>query len=369
MKNKKPGLLFLLHIPPPVHGSSMVGQWIKNSTTVSTHFQCSYINLLASRSTTETGKIGIRKIIEFAGTIIRLLFSIIGNRPQLCYLALTTTGAAFFRDLILVAILKTFRIEIVYHLHNKGIREASTSRINRICYHFVFKNGSIITLSDQLRSDIELVSKCSDIYTCPNGTPSIAGRQNNNPSATILFLSNLIESKGVLILLSALQVLKERNREFNAILVGGEGDIKIPELESRIAKSGLTAKVQYVGKKYGNDKEDILSNTTIFAFPTFYPKECFPLVLLEAMQHSLPVVSTFEGGIPDIVDDGVTGFLVPQKDAEALADKLEILINNPELRKQMGEAGLKKYEEQFTLEKFENRLVEILEDILEKQNK
>jgi len=90
------------------------------------------------------------------------------------------------------------------------------------------------------------------------------------------------------------------------------------------------------------------------------------LVLLEAMQFSLPVVSTFEGGIPDVVENGVTGFLVPQKDVEALAEKLELLIRNPELRKQMGEAGRKRYQEKFTLEKFENTLKDIIEQIIEK---
>jgi glycosyltransferase involved in cell wall biosynthesis len=85
-----------------------------------------------------------------------------------------------------------------------------------------------------------------------------------------------------------------------------------------------------------------------------------PLVLLEAMQHSLPVVSTFEGAIPDVVEDGVTGFLVLQRDAIALAEKIELLIKNPELRTSMGIAGRKRYENNFTISIFENRLKEIL---------
>jgi glycosyltransferase involved in cell wall biosynthesis len=60
----------------------------------------------------------------------------------------------------------------------------------------------------------------------------------------------------------------------------------------------------------------------------------------------------------------VTGFLVPQKDVQALADKLEILIKNPELRKQMGASGRKEYEEEFTLERFEGRMVEILKEVM-----
>lgn len=107
----------------------------------------------------------------------------------------------------------------------------------------------------------------------------------------------------------------------------------------------------------------MFSKTDIFAFPTYYHNETFGLVNLEAMQYSIPVVSTFEGGIPDVIDDGNTGFLVPQKNALALAGKLEILINNPTLRLKMGEAGRRKYEKEFTLNHFELRLKEILTQI------
>lgn len=81
------------------------------------------------------------------------------------------------------------------------------------------------------------------------------------------------------------------------------------------------------------------------------------------MQFSLPIISTFEGGIPDVVKDGINGFLVPQRDAQALADKLEVLIVNPLLRKEMGFAGRKLYEEKFTIEIFEKRLLEIFRNL------
>jgi len=84
------------------------------------------------------------------------------------------------------------------------------------------------------------------------------------------------------------------------------------------------------------------------------------------MQHSLPIVSTFEGGIRDIVDDGETGFLVPQKDVAALSEKLEYLILNGELRQQIGIAGRVKYEKEYTLNTFEIRIKEILNKILSK---
>jgi glycosyltransferase involved in cell wall biosynthesis len=82
------------------------------------------------------------------------------------------------------------------------------------------------------------------------------------------------------------------------------------------------------------------------------------------MQYSIPVVSTFEGAIPDLVEDGVNGFLVPQKDSLALANKLETLIKDLNLRNKMGLAGRAKYEADFTLGKFEKNLTAILGEVI-----
>ena len=82
------------------------------------------------------------------------------------------------------------------------------------------------------------------------------------------------------------------------------------------------------------------------------------------MQFSLPIVSTFEGGISDIVEDSKTGFLVTQQDAQALANKLEELILNYKLRIKMGIAGRKLFDEKFTISHFEHRMHEILNSVI-----
>ena len=81
------------------------------------------------------------------------------------------------------------------------------------------------------------------------------------------------------------------------------------------------------------------------------------------MKFSLPIVFTYEGGIPDVIKEGETGFLVPQNDAITLAEKLELLIKDPGLRKEMGEMGRNKYEAEFTLAVFEKRFTTILKEL------
>ena len=128
----------------------------------------------------------------------------------------------------------------------------------------------------------------------------------------------------------------------------------------------MSDQVEYLGRKYDKEKETIFKQADIFAFPTYYSNECFPLVLLEAMQVSLPILSTDEGGISSIIEEGKTGFLIPQKNSKVLAEKLQILIEQPELRVKMGQEGFKKYNEEFTLAKFEESLTSILNKTIAK---
>ena len=110
----------------------------------------------------------------------------------------------------------------------------------------------------------------------------------------------------------------------------------------------------------------MLQKADIFVFPTYYHNECFPLVLLEAMEHGKACISTNEGGIPDIIKDGENGLIAERQDAESLADCIQRLLDNPELCRQMGENGRKKFHEHFTNEVFEKTMVEVLSKFYQK---
>ena len=107
----------------------------------------------------------------------------------------------------------------------------------------------------------------------------------------------------------------------------------------------------------------------IFVFPTYYHNECFPLVILEAMEQGLPVISTNEGGIRDEVKDGKNGFVVKPQDAVALADAIQRLQDDKDARQTMGAEGRRMFKEQFTMECFENNIKGILIDCIADNNK
>jgi glycosyltransferase involved in cell wall biosynthesis len=359
----KPKILFILHLPPPVHGASMIGQTIKRSRVINDSFNCRFINPGTSLTIDEIGRNPFGKLLRYF-RIIRLIFrQLIHFRPDLCYFTLTASGPGFYKDFPLVFLIKLFRIKLIYHFHNKGVQKHQNKFLPNILYRMVFKNARVILLSEYLYPDIMKYVPEEKTDYCPNGITdnliTSPGKTTEN-DVVILFLSNLIESKGVFILLEACRILAERNLNFRCRFVGGAGDINEQQFNTRVKELNLENHVRYAGRKYGDEKNIELAGSDIFAFPTFYDFECFPLVLLEAMQYSLPVVSTFEGAIQEIVTDGVNGFLVAQKNTITLADKLEILIRDPELRLKMGKAGRNKFEKEYTVEKFEENMKEIL---------
>lgn len=364
MKSK---VLFVLHLAPPVHGASMVGTYIQGSTLIKEIFETAFINLSTANNLFDIGKTSFKKLVSILKLYSQIIAYLVKHKIDLCYLTINASGAAWFKELVIVVILKSFQVPIVYHYHNKGVRQNANSFWKKQLYKFQFAKTKSILLSSLLKNDISQFVAEKDIFICPNGIPNSSHLIHKNKAAglcQILFLSNLIESKGVYVLLDACKVLKNKNIPFRCIYVGGEGDITAFQFENKVKQMGMQNDVYYLGKKYGIEKQIAFMGADIFAFPTFYHNETFGLVNLEAMQNSLPIIATSEGAIPDVVIDGTTGYLVPQQNPQALAEKLEVLISNPELRNDMGQAGRKLYEEKFTLEIFEKRMVEIIQTVL-----
>lgn len=183
-------------------------------------------------------------------------------------------------------------------------------------------------------------------------------------SLRILFLSNLLIEKGVLVLLDALKILKDQSCSFVCSFVGAEtAEISADRLREEIQARNIQDVVSYKGKQFGKEKETCIEQADLLVFPTFYQNECFPLVLLEAMQHHLPIVTTDEGGIPDIVKDGENGLICKKNNPGDLAKKIQCLISDPSLRLQMGKNGYMKFRSHFTLDAFEHRLTTIFKSL------
>lgn len=362
----KPSILFILHLPPPVHGAAMMGKYIHDSEVINGRFDCHYINLTTAKSLQDIGKGGVKKLWRFFCLLLRIVKGLVRVKPQLVYVTPNSHGGAFYKDFVVVQLIKLMGYRVIVHYHNKGVAIRQDRWLDDKLYRLFFKNLKVILLAEALYKDVEKYVNREDVFVCPNGIPAsldkepVAERKNEIPQ--LLFLSNLLVDKGVLVLLDALKVLKEKGYSFVCHFVGGESaEIDAARFAEEVKTRGLDQMALYLGKRYGEEKNEEYGNADVFVFPTYYFNECFPLVLLEAMEHAVPCISTREGGVSAIIDDGVDGFMVEKRDANALADRIEFLLTHPEERLRMGIAGYQKFKNEFTLPKFEARMKQILE--------
>jgi len=375
-KTQKLRVLFIMHMPPPVHGAAMVGKYIHDSKIVNETFDCRFENMMLARNLEDIGKGGVRKIFDLIAQLKRFKNAISAFKPDVVYITPNAAGGAFYKDFIVVQYIKRClrkyvgkTVPVLLHYHNKGVSTRHDKLLDNFLYKRFFKNVKVMLLANALKEDVKKYVKACDVMVCPNGIPQTLvyepKAERNNDIPQILFLSNLIISKGVIVLIDALKLLKDQGLKFHCIFVGGETDeINARKFAELLNDRGLDDSVEYVGKKYGDEKKQYFENADVFAFPSFYHNEAFPLVNLEAMEYKLPVISTNEGGIPDMVVDGENGLICERNDSKSLADALRKLILDRNLRIKLGESGYKRFKSEFTLECFEKNFTKCLLKII-----
>lgn len=359
----KPKILLLAQLPPPVHGASMMNKYIKDSEKINAAFNARFLPLSFAEKIDDIGKLSLKKIFLMIGFCFKLVKAIVKTKPDLVYFTIAPFGGAFYRDALFVLIIKLFRKKIVFHLHGKGIADESKNTFKKKIYQFTFKNATVITLSKMLDYDIETVFN-GKIYHLANGIETNKTIQHNEwtESIKVLYLSNLVKSKGILDFIEALELIKNLNVAYEVDIVGNSADLSIEELKTLINKKGLSSKIKVHGPKYGHDKWEALNRADIFVFPTYFKNECFPLVLLEAMQSRNAIISTDNGAIEEIIQN--CGFIVPQNSPKKLAQALEELLldkNKVESLKERSEIEFKK---KYTLEIFEENFIKIINTVL-----
>jgi glycosyltransferase involved in cell wall biosynthesis len=177
----------------------------------------------------------------------------------------------------------------------------------------------------------------------------------------VLSVGQLKEKKGFAHLVAACRHLKDRGCDFTCEIVG-EGPQR-QELEALIAQLGLEDTITLCGAAPHEAVIEKYGRATLFVLPCITAhdgdRDGIPTVLMEAMAMQLPIVSTHHSGIPELVQDKINGLLLPPGDEEALANALAELLDNPALRRQLGQRGREKVIEDFEVEQNVRRLFDL----------
>ena len=176
----------------------------------------------------------------------------------------------------------------------------------------------------------------------------------------ILFIGRLIRWKGIHILIQAMRLLIKDYPEAS-LVIAGDG-VCLKKLKELVSKLGIESSVLFTGNIPGNEIISWYSKADIFILPSITDNnltEGLGVVLLEAMASGVPVIGSNSGGIPDIIEDGVNGLLVPPGDPDALNTAIIRIIEDPDLAEKFRNAGLKTVRERFSWDQIAARFMEI----------
>jgi colanic acid/amylovoran biosynthesis glycosyltransferase len=183
----------------------------------------------------------------------------------------------------------------------------------------------------------------------------------NGGKVRLVTIGRLVEKKGIKYAIEAVAEALKTHPELE-YRIAGDGPL-FNDLLRLIADLNVGERIQLLGRKRHDEVVQLLEDADILLAPSVTTEngdeEGIPNVLMEALARGLPVLSTYHGGIAELVQNGKSGFLVPEKDAKALAEKLRVLTDNRDLWPAMGKVGRSHVEEHFNINKLNDKLLAI----------
>ena len=244
------------------------------------------------------------------------------------------SNASFWRKTIFIRIAKVFKKNTVFHCHG-GKFNKFTSNHYKAVSKTLSKCDCIIALSESWKRWFEEEFHHPNVVVIKNviQMPEIKKKSVDDRIFRLLFLGRLGVNKGIYDLLD---VIISNKNEYNGrvqLLLGGDGDIE--EVNQIITNEKLEDIVKYEGWVSGEKKVELLNMADAYILPSY--NEGLPISVLEAMSYELPIISTRVGGIPEIVENGVNGYIMEPGDKEAIKNAIDRLMNDGYLRKRMGQ--------------------------------
>jgi len=252
-----------------------------------------------------------------------------------------------FSGLIGTFLKKIQRKSVVLTVHGSDINNIpQKGLLKKLSIHTLKNVGQIIAVSSALKNKIAdfgiSTNKISVIPNAVNINDFLAGFKDTN-EFKILFVGRLVPVKGLEYLIEAMERVTKEIPQATLTIVG-DGPLR-KELEKVVEELSMQDKIRFAGMQPHSKIPKYMQEADLFVLPSL--SEGLPLVLLEAMAASTPVVTTNVGGIPDAVIDGETGILIPSKNTDALSKAIVSLLGDRIKQKVMGEKARKNIEERF----------------------
>lgn len=367
MSNKK--IVFLGPVPPPYMGPSLATEIILSSK-LKEEFDLIHLDTSDHRPLDTLGAIDFWNIWLALWSYVVLVAYLLRYWPKVVYIPISQTTLGYFRDIPHILISKIFGRKVVCHLRGGNFRNwyDGAKPLTRWIVRRVHRriDGQIV-LGHCLKNMFEGIIPSERIYVCPNGKDvNVADKPSPDGTIRILFLANMARTKGVLDAVEGFCLASKTEKNIELLLAGAwkEKDVKT-EFEDLLKREpGLP--IRNLGVVSGDAKAQLLAQADVFLFPTYYPPEGHPWVLVEAMANSLPVISTCHAAIPETIVDQENGFLIEKKSPAAIAEKIVLLSRDGDLRQRMSRRSRELYLERFTESRMVESMAKVFNSIIRK---
>ncbi len=321
------------------------------------------------------GRMGFLNVAVALRAVANTAFVSARFRPHIVYVPIAQNALAYLRDGLCILAGKLFGAKVVVHLHGSYFRtfyETSNALVRWFVTLTMKRVDGAIVLGAGLKSIFEPWLEIPRVHVLPNFAERMSDnvRQHEGREGVIrlAFLGNILASKGIFELLTAMEILAaDASVTYTLKFAGKFGNDPLAQISSKECRhrfDGFLARnrhIEYVGFLHGlAAKERLFRDSDIFVFPSW--NEGQPIVLLEAMAAGLPIVSSRNtGAIGETVIDGVTGILVNPRNPREIAEAIRRLAHDADIRHRMSVCAVERYESYYTINAHMRKLREILE--------
>ena len=307
------------------------------------------------------------KAVRSFTSIMKIGKSLRKERFDLVHIHMSERGS-YFRAEAISRIAHRMGVPVVIHMHGgsfDSFYNGASDRLQRRIRSTLNGAGRVITLGGKFADECRGIGvDPSRVVILPNAV-SIPSINNYNPDAAdVTYLGRISIDKGVLEYLDAIAQLDGEvvyGRRF--MLFGPECGL---DAEREMASRSLSGRAFYGGFLDAIDKELQFDRSCMLVLPSRF--EVFPMCVLEAMAHGVPVVSTEVGSVSDVIENGENGILVKPRSAGALCDAMGRLLGDRELRLKMSRMAYKTVKEHYSLETHIKKLIEIYREVMTDYN-
>lgn len=369
--NKK--VIILGKLPPPYMGPAIATDLLLKSE-LKNRFQLIHLDTRINKTLSSFGKWGFGKIFKSISLYIKLWYLLWKHKPNVVLVPISQTTTGFIKDALFITVAGWFNTNIVIQLRGSSFKNwvsGSSHQVQRYIKHVLGKTQGVIVLGHNLKYLFTDYFNDNRIFVIPNGgNYTFPAINKHKQGVNMLYFSNLLAAKGIEDVFEAIALLTNHanstlstNCSFSLDVVGAWDSKEVEKKCLALLKKG-NLPIRIHAPKSGQDKFRYLAEADVFVFPPREP-EGHPWAIVEAMAAGLPIISTNQGAIIESVIDQKNGFIVPIKSPEKIAEKLKLLIENAELRHQMGIQSKQLYLEHFTEEKMVEKYTTVFNSFID----